>query len=52
MTPMIDKRRYLRQTSFIVAQYTAAEGTFRGVIRNISAGGLFIDADRKIGDCS
>ena len=48
MTTMPDKRRYLRQTSFIVAQYAVAEGTFRDIIRNISAGGLFIEADRHI----
>ncbi len=48
MNPGFEKRQYPRKTSFIIAQYTVAEGTFRDIIKNIGAGGLFIDADREI----
>jgi Tfp pilus assembly protein PilZ len=41
------RRKYMRQASFIIAEYTVQEGTFRDVIKNLSAGGLFIKTHRK-----
>jgi len=43
-----NKREYARRTSFIIAEYTIQEGTFRDVIKNHGAGGLFIKTGRKI----
>ena len=43
-----NQRQYPRRTSFIIAEYTVAEGTFRDIIRNIGAGGLFIDTNRDL----
>ena len=43
-----EKRQYPRKTSYIVAEYTVLEGTYRDIIKNIGAGGLFIRTSRKI----
>ena len=43
-----DNREFLRRTSFIIAEYTVNEGTFRDIIKNISAGGLFVRTSRPI----
>lgn len=43
-----EKRRYPRRTSYIIAEYTVREGTFRDIIKNIGAGGLFIKTTRKV----
>ena len=43
-----DQRQYPRKTAFIIAEYTVLEGTFRDIVRNVGAGGLFIRTDRKI----
>jgi Tfp pilus assembly protein PilZ len=43
-----EKRQYPRKTSYIIVEYTVLEGTFRDIIKNIGAGGLFIRTDRKI----
>jgi len=43
-----ERRQYPRQTTFINAEYTVLEGTFRDTIKNIGAGGLFIKTDRAI----
>ena len=43
-----EQRQYPRRTAYIVAEYTVLEGTFRDIIRNIGAGGLFIKTHRKI----
>ena len=48
MNPPINRRRYNRRTSYIVAEYTVKEGTFRDVIKNISAGGIFVWTERNI----
>jgi hypothetical protein len=40
--------RQPRRASYIIARYNVREGTFRDIIKNISAGGLFIRTSRKI----
>ena len=45
----IPKRNTLpRRTSYIIVKYTVKEGTFRDVIKNIGAGGLFVRTSRKV----
>ena len=45
----IPKRNTLpRRTSYIITKYTVKEGTFRDVIKNIGAGGLFVRTSRKV----
>lgn len=41
------QRQYPRRTAFIIAEYTLKEGTYRDVIKNISADGLFVRTWRK-----
>jgi Tfp pilus assembly protein PilZ len=48
MKPADDNRQYPRRTSYIVAEYTVLEGTFRDIIKNIGAGGIFIKTERRI----
>jgi Tfp pilus assembly protein PilZ len=48
MKPAPEQRRHPRHVSFIIAKYTVIEGTFRDVIRNISAGGLIVKTHRKV----
>lgn len=48
MSPLDDRRQYTRQVSYIVAEYTVREGIFRDIIRNISAGGLFVWTQKHI----
>ena len=43
-----ENRKFLRRTSFIIGQYSVKEGTFRDIIKDISAGGLFIRTSRPI----
>ena len=43
-----NRRQYMRQASFIVAEYTVQEGTYQDVIKNLSAGGLYIETKRKV----
>jgi Tfp pilus assembly protein PilZ len=43
-----DQREYPRRMAYIIAEYTVREGTYRDVIKNIGAGGLFIRTSRKI----
>lgn len=43
-----NQRQFPRRTAFIIADYTVREGTFRDIIRNIGATGLFISTWRKI----
>ncbi len=40
--------RQHRRVSYIIARYTVREGTYRDIIKNISAGGLFIRTTRRI----
>jgi len=37
-----------RRASYIIARYTVREGTYRDIIKNISAGGLFVRTSRRI----
>jgi Tfp pilus assembly protein PilZ len=48
MNHTLERRRHSRHVSYIIANYTVLEGTFRDVIKNISAGGLFVRTQRKI----
>ncbi len=48
MIPKPNRHQHSRRTSYIIAQYTVKEGTYRDVIKNIGAGGLFIRTSRKI----
>jgi Tfp pilus assembly protein PilZ len=43
-----NQRRYPRRTAYIIAEYTILEGTFRDIIKNIGAGGIFIKTYRKV----
>ena len=43
-----NNRQYPRRTAYIIAEYIVIEGSFRDIIKNIGAGGLFIRTDRKI----
>ena len=42
-----NKRKFTRRASFIITDYVVQEGTFRDVIKNLSAGGLYMRTDRK-----
>ena len=48
MNHLPEQRQYSRRTSYIIAEYTVLEGTFRDIIKNIGAGGLFIKTLRKV----
>jgi Tfp pilus assembly protein PilZ len=48
MGPPQDRRQFPRQVSYIVAEYIVKEGTFRDIIKNISAGGLFVWTQRHV----
>ena len=48
MIPGPNRRQYPRRTAYIIAAYTVQEGTFRDVIKNIGAGGLFVRTSRNI----
>ncbi len=50
MNPKSNRHQHLRRTSYIIAKYTVKEGTYRDVIKNIGAGGLFIRTSRRISD--
>lgn len=43
-------RRFPRRAAFIIAEYTVKEGTFREIIRNIGATGVFIHTWRRIAE--
>lgn len=42
-----EQREYQRKNGLIIAEYTTPDGKGNGLIRNISAGGLFIRTDKK-----
>ena len=48
MKPPPERRQNPRRTAYLIAEYTVLEGTFRDLVKNIGAGGLFIKTDRKI----
>jgi hypothetical protein len=43
-------RNHLRRTSFIIVEYTVNEGTFRDIIKNIGANGMFVNTTRAIAE--
>ena len=43
-----NQRQFPRRPAFIIAEYTVREGTFRDIIKNIGATGVFIGTWRKI----
>ena len=45
-----NRHQLSRHTSYIVAEYSVKEGTYRDVIKNIGPGGLFIRTSRKIAE--
>jgi hypothetical protein len=45
-----DLRNHLRRTSFIIVEYTVKEGTFRDIIKNIGANGMFVNTTRAIAE--
>lgn len=45
-----NQRRFPRRAAFIIAEYTVKEGSFRDIIKNIGATGLFISTWRRIAE--
>jgi len=43
-----NQRSHLRRTAFIIVEYTVREGTFRDIIKNIGANGMFVNTTRAI----
>jgi len=43
-----NQRRFPRRTAYIIAKYTVKEGTFRDIIKNISATGIFVRTSRTV----
>ncbi len=43
-----NQRSHPRRTSFIIVEYTVREGTFRDIIKNIGANGMFVNTGRAI----
>ncbi len=43
-----NRRQYPRHTALFSAKYTVKEGTFRDLVNNIGAGGVFVNTRRKI----
>ncbi|WP_319406236.1 PilZ domain-containing protein [uncultured Desulfosarcina sp.] len=50
MIPKPNRHQHSRRTSYIIAKYSVKEGTYRDVIKNIGAGGLFIGTSRNIAE--
>lgn len=48
MSSAPNQRRYLRHRVLFSIKYTVKEGTFRDLIDNIGAGGIFVSSRRKI----
>ena len=48
MNTIAHRRQYPRYATVFSTKYTVKEGTFRDLIRDIGAGGLFINTRRKI----
>ncbi|BBO78889.1 hypothetical protein DSCW_63060 [Desulfosarcina widdelii] len=42
-----NKRQHPRKAAFIIAEYTTNKGTFKDVLKNIGADGLFVRTWRK-----
>ncbi|MBC2744098.1 MAG: PilZ domain-containing protein, partial [Desulfosarcina sp.] len=45
-----NQRRFPRRAAFIIAKYTVKEGTFRDIIKNIGATGIFVRTWRGIAE--
>jgi hypothetical protein len=45
-----NQRRHPRRTAFIIVEYSVNEGTFRDIIKNISANGMFVNTTRVIAE--
>ena len=45
-----NQRGFPRRAAFIIARYTVKEGTFRDIIKNIGATGLFIGTQRRVAE--
>ena len=43
-----NQRRFPRRTAYIIAKYTVKEGTFRDIIKNIGATGIFVNTSRTV----
>ena len=43
-----NQRRFPRRAAYIIASYTVREGTFRDIIKNIGATGIFVSTSRGI----
>jgi len=50
MDPRLEKRQYPRRPALFEAKYTIGSGTYRDMIGNVSAGGIYIHTHRSIGD--
>ena len=50
MNPIANRRRHPRRTALFSAKYTVKSGTYRDLVRNVSAGGIFIVTRRPIED--
>jgi hypothetical protein len=48
MSPIPNRRQYDRHPAQFSAKYTVRQGTFRDLIRNICARGIFVSTRRKI----
>ena len=45
-----NQRHHPRQTAFIIVEYSVNEGTFRDIIKNIGAKGMFVNTTRTIAE--
>jgi hypothetical protein len=43
-----NQRQFPRRAAFIIAKYTVKEGTFRDIIKNIGATGIYIGTWRRV----
>jgi hypothetical protein len=48
MNSKADKRKYPRHPAFYTAKYTIKSGTYRDLIANVSAGGIYIHSHRDV----
>jgi Tfp pilus assembly protein PilZ len=47
MNSKTNQRQFPRRAAFIIAEYTTDEGTFKDIIKDICANGLFVKTWRK-----
>lgn len=48
MNPKAEKRQYPRHPALYTAKYTIKTGTYRDLIANVSAGGIYIHSHRDV----